>query len=107
MPEIKNGDEFSLEDGTLRCPFDMNRFAPKELREWVRKLLEEPGKKLTIDLSETKYLASHHLGMLSEAWTRALDEGKELLVVISPDLRRLFELSGFDQVFNMVVKPGP
>ncbi len=99
------GDEFVLDDGVLRCPYDLNSIPPKELRSWCRELLDRAGDALTVDLSGTKHIASHHLGILSEAWTQALEAGKDLTIVIPPDLRRIFELSGFDKVFKLVEKP--
>lgn len=109
MPD--EAEEFVLtnttEGGVLRCPYDLNSIPPKVLRSWCWKLLECAAEKLTVDLSGTKYIASHHLGIFSEAWTRALGSGKDLAVVISPDLRRVFELSGFDKVFKLVERPEP
>jgi anti-anti-sigma factor len=100
-------DDFEINGTELRCPYDINTIMPKVLREWCRKLLEVPGETLTIDLSGTRYVASHHLGILSEAWADALEKKRDLVIAISPDLRRIFELSGFDQVFKLIEKPGP
>jgi anti-anti-sigma regulatory factor len=52
-------------------------------------------------------VASHHLGILSEAWGDALEKKRDLVIAISPDLRRIFQLSGFDQVFKLIEKPAP
>jgi len=100
-------DDFVVEGTTLRCPYDINAVLPKVLRQWCRKLLEVPGETLTIDLSGTKYIASHHLGILSEAWAEALEKKRDLVVAIAPELRRVFELSGFDQVFKLIENPRP
>jgi anti-anti-sigma regulatory factor len=105
MADAPETDGFALEDGVLRCPYDMNAFLPKELRSWCERLLESPKRTLTVDLSGTRHVASHHLGTLSEVWNRLLGEGRDLIVVISPELRRVFTLSGFDQVFKLVEKP--
>lgn len=95
-------EAFSIENGVLRCPEDLNGVPPKELKCWCKKLLEEPNEEITIDLSSTRYMSSHHLGMLSEAWAGALSRGKELVIRVSKEIRRLFELSGFDRVFKIV-----
>ncbi len=100
-------DGFKLNGTELRCPYDMNAVLPKTLREWCRKLLDVEGETLTIDLSGTRHVASHHLGILSESWADALERKRDLVIAISPDLRRIFELSGFDQVFKLIEKPGP
>ncbi len=98
-------DDFKIVGTELICPYDINAIMPKVLREWCRKLLDVPGDTLTIDLSGTRYVASHHLGILSEAWADALEKKRDLVIAISPDLRRIFELSGFDQVFKLIEKP--
>ena len=100
-------DGFKLTGTELRCPYDMNAVLPKTLREWCRELLDVPGDTLTIDLSGTRHVASHHLGILSEAWTDAIEKKRSLVIAISPDLRRIFELSGFDQVFKLIERPSP
>ena len=105
MPETVNPDGFRLADGVLRCPYDMNPVMPKEFRSWCEKLLEFPEKGLTVDLSQTRHVSSHHLGILAEAWTTALEQGRDLVLVISPGLKRIFELSGFDKVFKIIEKP--
>ncbi len=107
MLETCDPDDFKLEGAELRCPYDMNAVTPKVLREWCRKLLDAPGDTLTIDLSGAKYVASHHLGILSEAWAYALESKRDLVIAISPNLRRIFVLSGFDLVFKLVERPGP
>ncbi|MHC4249664.1 MAG: STAS domain-containing protein [Planctomycetota bacterium] len=106
-PTDPDPDDFKLKGTELRCPYDMNAVMPKVLRQWCRKLLEVPGDTLTIDLSGTRHVASHHLGILSEAWGDALEKKRDLVIAISPDLRRIFQLSGFDQVFKLIEKPGP
>ena len=62
MPGLDEAERFGLEGGVLHCPEDMNRFSPRDLRDWCDRLLE----------AEVK------------------------------DLVMLFQLSGFDQVFNVV-----
>ena len=101
-PELDEAERFSLEGGVLRCPEDMNRVSPRDLRDWCDKLLASDAAELAMDLTRTRYMASHDLGVISEAWSRALASERELVIRISADLHRLFELSGFDQFFKVV-----
>jgi anti-anti-sigma factor len=93
---------FRVVDGVLHCPEDMNRVSPRHLRHWCDKLLSSGAHEPTVDLTRTRYMASHHLGVLSEAWSRALASGNDLVIRTSTELSRLFRLSGFDQVFKVV-----
>ena len=102
LPRLGQDERFALEGGVLHCPEDMNRFPPKDLRDWCDRLLESEATELVVDLTRTRFMASHHLGIISEAWSRALSSGRGLVIRISTELRRLFELSGFDQVFTVV-----
>jgi anti-anti-sigma factor len=102
MVEGSGDGGFSLEGAVLRCPRDLNSHSPAELRGWCERLLAAGPGELVVDLSETRFVASHHLGVISEAWSAALGAGRELVVRISPELRRVFELSGFDRVFEVV-----
>jgi anti-anti-sigma factor len=97
---------FRVEDGVLHCPEDMNSVTPRHLRHWCDKLLKSGTGKLTVDLTHTRYMASHHLGVLSEAWSRALASGRDLVIRTSTELGRIFRLSGFDQVFNVIEADG-
>ncbi len=102
MPARRNADDFRLEGATLCCPEDMTSVPPKRLEEWCDRLLEARGEKLRVDLTATRYLQSHHLGILADAWTQALGSGRGMELIISPRLRRIFEASGFDRVFELV-----
>ena len=109
--EAFEGDEdetqrFRVEDGVLYCPEDMNRVSPRHLRHWCDKLLKSGAGELTVDLTHTRYMASHHLGVISEAWSRALASGNDLVIRTSVELGRLFRLSGFDQVFKVIEADG-
>ncbi len=93
---------FRVEDGVLHCPEDMNSVTPRHLRHWCDNLLKSGSGELIIDLTHTRYMASHHLGVISEAWSRALASGRDLSIRTSAKLGRLFRLSGFDQVFKVI-----
>ena len=92
---------FRIEGGVLTCPSDMNGVTPSMLRDWCLKLIAAPPSSISIDLSSTRHMASHHLGVLAQAWAEAVAKQKQLVVKISPDLRRVFEMAGLDQVLDL------
>ena len=100
MPDT-DSDIFSISNGVLTCPYDMNAVAPNELNEWCKKLLQAPQSMLSIDMSSTRHIASHHLGIIAQAWSQAVGQEKKLVVKISRELKRVFEMSGLDQIFDL------
>ena len=109
MGDAPDGDGFTLTTGegprpgpTLVCPEDMTPVAPDVLRGWCVRLLACEGATLAVDLRGTRYLQSHHLGVLADGWAEALKAGCRMVLLISPRLRRVFEASGFDRVFELL-----
>jgi anti-anti-sigma factor len=100
MPDDTSAS-FRLEGGVLICPFDMNTIPPKQLRDWCDKLLESPQSLLAVDMSGTRHIASHHLGIIAQAWADAIGKGKKMVVRASRELTRVFEMSGLDQIFDL------
>ena len=92
---------FRIENGVLFCPYDMNGVPPNVLRTWCDELIAGEQASLSIDMSDTHHIASHHLGIVAQAWADAVGKGKQLIVKISPDLKRVFEMSGLDQIFDL------
>jgi len=55
-----------------------------------------------LDCSELDYIASVGLGLLAATQKRLLDRGSELILTnLSPHLREVFQLSGFESVFRL------
>ena len=55
-----------------------------------------------LDCSELKYCSSAALGVLFTAQRRLVDAGHSLkLIQLSPHLRELFELGGFDKILQI------
>jgi len=105
MASRENSDGFSIDGNVLHCPEDMRSTPPRDLASWCAKLMATAGRELLVDLTATRHLASQHLGILAEAWSQALSGGRQLELMISPGLRRLFETSGFDKVFKLREPP--
>ena len=68
----------------------------------VRATLNELGASCRIDLSELTYVSSAGLGVLLGAQKRLQSDGHQLtLVQPTPHLRDVFQLVGFDQIFQI------
>lgn len=73
-----------------------------DLEQTLRTLLDEGHYTLVVDLSETTYINSGGLRTLVSAWRRVAREGGSLqLCGLSPRLREIFTMVGFDQVFDI------
>ena len=80
---------------------------PRELSAGVTvmDLVAELGlraKNVVVDLSECEFLDSMGLGVLLGAKKRMARDGRELHVVVkSPDIRRIFEITMLDRVLDL------
>jgi anti-sigma B factor antagonist len=73
-----------------------------ELRERLNGAIDGEPENVVVDLSSVKFLDSMALGVLLGAHKRLRDAGGELeLVVPSPELRRIFEITMLDEVFTL------
>ncbi len=86
------------EDGVLRL---IGRFdaAQTEMAMEVLYALESSA---VLDCSELRYVSSAALGVLFQAQRRLVDAGESLrLVNLSPHLRELFQIAGFDRILQI------
>jgi anti-anti-sigma factor len=68
----------------------------------ARKVLDELTESCTIDFSELSYIASAGLGLLFGTQKRLVDGGGGLtLVNLSPHIREIFQIAGFDHIFTI------
>lgn len=84
------------------APDDVDLSTAPELRSILNDLRAEGHRRLTVDLSETAFLDSVGVSVLVAAHARLDDDGGELRIVIGPRARRLFELTGLDEVLHLV-----
>jgi anti-sigma B factor antagonist len=73
-----------------------------ELRERLRAAIDGGANTVVVDLTDTDFVDSTSLGVLLGA-TRRLRErhGEMRLVVLRPELRRIFEITLLDRVFQL------
>jgi anti-sigma B factor antagonist len=73
-----------------------------ELRNVVQGLLKA-GANILVDLSETKFIDSSGLSVFTKAYQISQDVGAQItLVSPQPPVRKVFKLTGFEKVFNIV-----
>lgn len=73
-----------------------------DLEKNLNELLAADHDKLVVDLSETTYINSGGLRSLVSAWRRAKQSGGNLVLTgLNTRLQEIFELVGFDKVFQI------
>ena len=72
------------------------------LSDWCRKLMESGGDTVTLDLSAVKMVTSSCVGVLSAVWVDMVTQDRMLEVIVSAEVRRVFTLAGFHQVFKLL-----
>jgi anti-anti-sigma factor len=69
----------------------------------IEKVEERAPAVLVIDLSRLSFLDSSGMGVIAAAQARAVEAGRRIVLVKPPySVRRAFELSGFDEVIEVV-----
>ena len=91
-------------DGTriLSVAGELDLHTAPRFQEALQAALEQPFEWLLIDLSDCDYLDSTAIHVLVQAH-RSLDgrADKLALIIPSPQLRRIFELAGLDEVLHI------
>jgi anti-sigma B factor antagonist len=73
-----------------------------QLQSTLLDLLDEGHQRLVVDLSDTTYINSGGLRVLLSAWRRARQrEGDLHLCGLNDRLTEIFEMAGFDRVFQI------
>ena len=81
---------------------DLDLHSAPELRDRLESLGDTGAKHVVVDLSECDFLDSMGLGVLLGAKKRMARDGRGLhLVVSSPDVRRIFEITMLDRVLDL------
>lgn len=73
-----------------------------QLEDTLTRLLQEGKNRLIIDLAEATYINSGGLRCLVTAWRQAKEQGGNLyLCCLAPRVREVFNMVGFDRVFQI------
>lgn len=81
---------------------DADLYSAPELRDRLTSLLDDGVRYVAVDLSETTFVDSMTLGVLLGAVKRLRTSGGRLEVIVPrPDIRRIFEITMLDRVFDL------
>ena len=81
---------------------EVDVYTAPQLKQQIISLLESGARELVVDLSKVDYLDSTALGVLIGGLKRIREmDGNMALVCPSPRIRRVFEITGLDKIFDM------
>jgi anti-sigma B factor antagonist len=95
-------DRPSADSAIVAVAGDADLHSSPELRDRLTDLMDEGVTRVVLDLSETTFVDSMALGVLLGTVKRLRTTGGHLdLVVPRPDIRRIFEITMLDRVFDL------
>jgi anti-sigma B factor antagonist len=81
---------------------DVDLYSAPELREQLATLVDAGTDRVVVDLTECTFLDSMGLGVLVGAKKRMVErDGRIDLVVPTPQIRRIFEITMLDEIFGV------
>ena len=81
---------------------EVDVYTAPQLKQQMISLLESGANELVVDLTKVDYLDSTALGVLIGGLKRMRErDGNMVLVCPSPRIRRVFEITGLDKIFDM------
>jgi anti-sigma B factor antagonist len=81
---------------------EVDVYTAPQLKQQMISLLESGAKELVVDLTKVDYLDSTALGVLIGGLKRMREvDGNMVLVCPSPRIRRVFEITGLDKIFDI------
>lgn len=100
---------FKMETRTLESELpiielegEVDVYTAPQLKQQMISLLESGAKELIVDLTKVDYLDSTALGVLIGGLKRMRErDGNMVLICPSPRIRRVFEITGLDKIFDI------
>jgi anti-sigma B factor antagonist len=81
---------------------EVDVYTAPQLKQQMISLLESGSSQMMIDLTKVEYLDSTALGVLIGGLKRMRErEGNLSLICPSPRIRRVFEITGLDKIFDI------
>ncbi len=81
---------------------EVDVYTAPQLKQQMVSLLEGGSRQMVIDLTNVEYLDSTALGVLIGGLKRIREhDGNMVLVCPSPRIRRVFEITGLDKIFDI------
>jgi anti-sigma B factor antagonist len=81
---------------------EVDLYTCPELKTELLRVIDEGAKVVVVDLSETTFIDSTGLGVLIRGVERLrTNDGRLAVVVVDPNLKKVFEITGLDRVFSI------
>lgn len=81
---------------------EVDVYTAPQLKQQIISILEQGAKELAINLTKVDYLDSTALGVLIGGLKRMREkDGNMALICPSPRIRRVFEITGLDKIFDI------
>jgi len=81
---------------------EVDVYTAPQLKQQMIGLLESGARQMIVDLAKVEYLDSTALGVLIGGLKRMREtDGNMVLVCPSPRIRRVFEITGLDKIFDI------
>ncbi len=81
---------------------EVDVYTAPQLKQQMISLLEGGARQMIVDLTKVEYLDSTALGVLIGGLKRMREmDGNMVLVCPSPRIRRVFEITGLDKIFDI------
>lgn len=81
---------------------EVDVYTAPQLKQQMISLLEGGSRRMVVDLTKVEYLDSTALGVLIGGLKRMREQdGNMVLVCPSPRIRRVFEITGLDKIFDI------
>ena len=95
-------ERLSADTAIVEVAGDADLHSAPELRDRLGELVDDGTRRVVVDLTETTFVDSMTLGVLLGSMKRLGTAGGRLeLVVPKPDIRRIFEITMLDRVFEL------
>ncbi|HOK54083.1 MAG TPA: STAS domain-containing protein [Armatimonadota bacterium] len=97
-------DTYNLENGVpvIKLEGEVDVYTAPQLKQQMISLLESGTKQIVIDLTKVEYFDSTALGVLIGGLKRMRErDGNLSLICPNPRIRRVFEITGLDKVFDI------
>jgi anti-sigma B factor antagonist len=94
----------TLENGMplIELEGEVDVYTAPQLKQQMIQLLEAGTKQMAVDLTKVEYLDSTALGVLIGGLKRMRErDGNLALICPSPRIRRVFEITGLDKIFDI------
>jgi len=93
--------EYEEGPGVLKVNKDLGWVLEEELREKCRKLLAADSSELTIDISNAEHVCSANMVVFAYVGAMAAKRGKQVRILVSNRVARIFRTSGFGEFLNL------